>query len=107
MAEPVDEWWKPDRGELLTKPREAPTDSPLTALEGWFRGLIREELQAANQNGHQEGDHLLTAEELAVSLNVPISWVYEQSRQGNIPTHRLGRYIRFDLNEVLASQKID
>lgn len=38
-------------------------------------------------------------------LKVPISWVYEQSRQGNIPTHRIGRYIRFDLREVLANQK--
>jgi excisionase family DNA binding protein len=42
---------------------------------------------------------------LAALLKVPLSWVYEQSRQGNIPTHRLGRYIRFDLQEVLASRK--
>ena len=48
---------------------------------------------------------LLTPEELAKRLKVPISWVYEQSRQGNIPTHRIGRYIRFDLREVLANQK--
>ncbi|MCZ6906697.1 MAG: helix-turn-helix domain-containing protein [Deltaproteobacteria bacterium] len=90
----------------MSKP-EPPTDSPLTALEGWFRGLIREELQAAKQNGEQGGDHLLTPEELADRLQVPRSWVYEQSRQENIPTHRLGRYIRFNLHEVLASQKKD
>ncbi|MCH7570123.1 MAG: hypothetical protein IH919_06080, partial [Deltaproteobacteria bacterium] len=47
------------------------------------------------------------AEELADRLQVPLSWVYEQSRMGNIPTHRLGRYIRFDLHEVLESQKKD
>ena len=82
-------------------------DNPLTVLEGWFRGLIREEIQAVRQNGHPGGDHLLTAEELADRLQVPHSWVYEQSRQGNIPTHRLGRYIRFDLHEVLASQNKD
>jgi len=87
----------------MSKP-EAPTDSPLPALEAWFRGLIREELRAANQNGHGESK-LLTPEELANRLQVPLSWVYEQSRQGNIPTHRLGRYIRFDLHGVLASQK--
>ena len=45
------------------------------------------------------------AEELAEKLKVPLSWVYEQSRQGGIPTHRVGRYIRFDLAEVLESQK--
>ncbi len=71
-----------------------------------IRKAVREEIQAAmGQNGHQAGDHLLTAEELAVSLNVPLSWVYEQSRMGNIPTHRLGRYIRFNLSEVLSCQK--
>ncbi len=91
----------------MSKPGEDLTDSPIAALESWFRGLIREELQANHgQNGHQE-DRLLTAKELADRLNVPLSWVYEQSRQGNIPTHRLGRYIRFDIHEVLASQKKD
>jgi hypothetical protein len=29
----------------------------------------------------------------------------EQSRQGNIPTRRIGRYLRFSLTEVLESQK--
>jgi len=84
---------------------ERSMDSPLTALESWLRSLIREEIQAAHgKNGHGESK-LLNPEELADRLQVPRSWVYEQSRQGNIPTHRLGRYIRFDLTEVLASQK--
>jgi excisionase family DNA binding protein len=42
---------------------------------------------------------------LAARLKVPITWVYEQSRQNKIPTHRIGRYIRFNLDEVLESQK--
>ncbi len=81
------------------------SDAPLAALESWLRTLIRDEMQAVHQNGQQEGDRLLDAEELADRLKVPVSWVYEQSRQGNIPTHRLGRYIRFNLHEVLASQQ--
>ena len=69
-----------------------------------IRQAVREECQALmSQNGHQT--ELLTAEKLAERLQVPVSWVYEQSRQENIPTHRLGRYIRFNLHEVLASQK--
>jgi predicted DNA-binding transcriptional regulator AlpA len=48
---------------------------------------------------------LLKPEELAQKLSMPVSWVYEQSRLGNIPTHRVGKYIRFDLSEVLESQK--
>ncbi len=91
----------------MSKPGEDLTDSPIAALESWFRGLIREELQANHgQNGHQE-DRLLTPEELAERLNVPLSWVYEQSRLDNIPTHRPGRYIRFNLREVLTSLKKD
>ncbi len=90
----------------MSKPGEGLTDSPIAALESWFRGLIREELQANHgQNGH--GKELLTPEDLAERLKVPLSWVYEQSRQGNIPTHRIGRYIRFDFLEVLASQNKD
>jgi excisionase family DNA binding protein len=64
--------------------------------------VIREELAAVVTASKSE---LLTTEALAEKLKVPLSSVYEQSRQGNIPTHRIGRYIRFDLAEVLESQK--
>jgi excisionase family DNA binding protein len=69
---------------------------------------IDEIVQRAVQSALGQGMHpppLLTPDELAAELKVPVSWVYEQSRQGKIPTHRLGRYIRFDLSEVLYSQK--
>jgi excisionase family DNA binding protein len=99
------------------------------ALLDVIRQAVKEAMWEANGNGHaanspetskEEQQHLkilaaaktaveagalLTAEQLAVMLDVPLSWVYEQSRQGKIPTHHLGRYIRFDLQEVLASQK--
>ena len=65
-----------------------------------IRYVVREEMQAAV--GTRE---LLTPDELANKLKLPVSWVYEQSRQGNIPTHRLGRYIRFDFREVIESQR--
>jgi len=70
----------------------------LTAI---VRDAVREAMTAKG-NGAAE---LLEPEELAERLKVPISWVYEQSRHGAIPTHRIGRYIRFDLTEVLESQK--
>ena len=70
-----------------------------------IRQAVKEAMREANGNGHTA--ELLTPEDLADRLKVPLSWVYEQSRQGKIPTHRLGRYIRFDLQEVLASQKKD
>jgi excisionase family DNA binding protein len=38
---------------------------------------------------------LLTADQVAKLLGVPTTWVYEQSRQGRIPTVTLGRYRRY------------
>jgi excisionase family DNA binding protein len=38
---------------------------------------------------------LLTAREVADMLGVTTSWVYEQSRQGRIPTVTLGRHRRY------------
>jgi excisionase family DNA binding protein len=75
------------------------------ALLDTIRQAVKEAMREANGNGPSA--ELLTPEDLADRLKVPVSWVYEQSRQGKIPTHRLGRYIRFDLQEVLASQKKD
>ena len=82
----------------MTEPAKNPFDAMLDA----FRQIVREEIAARAANGSRE---LLLPEELASRLKVPVSWVYEQSRQGNIPTHRIGRYIRFDLAEVLESRE--
>ena len=38
---------------------------------------------------------LLSARDVAKLLGVPVSWVYEQSRRGRIPTVTLGRYRRY------------
>jgi len=94
---------------METKPENPVPVDPLSGLkdilEPWLRAVLHQELEGV-LNGHGV-NRLLPPEELAERLNVPLSWVYEQSRQDNIPTHRLGRYIRFNLAEVLASQKKD
>ena len=78
------------------------------ALESLLRRIVREEIQAAmGQSNGQHTDPFLTPEKLAERLNVPLSWVYEQSRQGKIPTHHIGKYLRFNIAEILASQKKD
>lgn len=43
---------------------------------------------------------LMTATEVAELLGVPVSWVYEQSRRGRIPTVTLGRYRRYRRDAV-------
>ena len=76
--------------------------NPFDLLLEQFRAIVREEIAITGVNRPTE---LLTAEELAKVLKVSSTWVYEQSRLGNLPTHRIGRYIRFDLNEVIEGQK--
>ena len=46
-------------------------------------------------------DRLLTASEAAELLNVPESWVREQTRAGNLPHLALGRYRRYRRDELL------
>ena len=48
------------------------------------------------------GGSLLTAAQVAQLLGVPVSWVYEQSRRGLIPTVTLGRYRRYRLEAIEA-----
>ncbi len=48
---------------------------------------------------------LLTIDELAEELNVPRSWIYYQSRlhkETGFPIRKFGKYLRFDLEKVLA-----
>jgi excisionase family DNA binding protein len=42
---------------------------------------------------------VLTVEQLAERLKVPVSWVYKHANNG-LPTLRCGRYLRFSWPEV-------
>ena len=51
---------------------------------------------------------LLNAEELAQTLGVDKSWLYNKTRNREIPFHKLGKYVRFDpaaIQKWLESQK--
>jgi excisionase family DNA binding protein len=45
---------------------------------------------------------LLNAEQAAQLLNVPASWVLAEARADRIPHVRLGRYVRFEADELRA-----
>lgn len=52
---------------------------------------------------------LLDIRELASLLNVPVSWIYDRTRKGSsvqIPHYKIGKYVRFDKDEVLKFLKI-
>jgi excisionase family DNA binding protein len=67
-----------------------------------IREIVREEIKAANGNGHEA---LLTAEELSKALKVNKATVYEWVKAKTIPYYQAGRFVRFNLQEVLESQK--
>lgn len=49
--------------------------------------------------------NLLTVDELASALKVKPSWVYGETRKrgpGTMPRIRVGKYLRFSLDEVLT-----
>jgi len=51
-----------------------------------------------------KSEDILTPEEVAARLKVPESWVYEKTRarcRNPIPCMRLGRYIRFDWQNII------
>ena len=52
---------------------------------------------------------LITAKELASRLKVQVSWVYRRTRLGQeaIPHVRMGKYVRFDWEEVVEFYKGD
>jgi excisionase family DNA binding protein len=77
---------------------------PKTMLDLFFdqvRLIVREEL-ARSGNG---AGNLLTAEQLAEKLQVDESTVYRWVKEKRIPYYESGRFVRFNLKEVLECQK--
>jgi hypothetical protein len=50
-------------------------------------------------------ERLCDAGQLGELTGIPGSWWAEQARQGTVPHLKIGRYIRFRANEVLACAK--
>jgi hypothetical protein len=46
---------------------------------------------------------LITPEELAEWLKVPMSWIYDRTRRSGperLPVYKIGRYLRFSVPEI-------
>jgi len=64
--------------------------------------LVR--MPAEGQQAFASARGLLTIEDVAILLSVPVSWVYEKTRRrsaNRIPGFRLGKYWRFRETDVL------
>jgi excisionase family DNA binding protein len=65
----------------------------------------REETNEAIEEGRKGTGRLLTVEEVASLLHVPVSWVYGRIRKRSLerlPGYRLGKYWRFREDEIHA-----
>ena len=71
----------------------------LKTLEGALLSLMLSARIATKGLSHT-GSKLLGAPELAELFGVPESWVREQARLGNLPSFKLGHYVRFRIEEV-------
>lgn len=50
-------------------------------------------------------DALLDAKSAGLLLNVPASWLLQQAREDRVPYIKIGRYTRFDRDELIAWRK--
>jgi excisionase family DNA binding protein len=77
-------------------------DHPWTGHEDAQHAAIRHAATGEERRGE---NHLLTVQEVAGLLQVPVSWVYERVRKRSLerlPGYRLGKYWRFREAEVLT-----
>jgi excisionase family DNA binding protein len=83
--------------ELLTQ--LASRVAALKTLEGALLARMLSQRIADGDSRHLGGP-LMSAPDLAKLFGVPESWVREQARLGNLPSIKLGHYVRFKVEEV-------
>ena len=64
------------------------------------RRIVREEIAAAGMNGNSPSPALLSAEAAAKLFDVPKSWISEAARRGELPSVRVGHYVRFRVDDL-------
>src|SRR5256886_12609376 len=83
--------------------------NPCGMFGGWQRDCLLASHQAAPQGGVAQRKRRLrasmawlTVQEAADLLRVPVSWLYERTRTNSVPHVKLGKYLRFDRDELVA-----
>jgi excisionase family DNA binding protein len=88
----------------------APPRSPSPAGR-WARARrAAAQLTRRAVHGDTHSFALIDAKAASGMLGVPYTWLLAQAREGRIPHHRLGHYVRFDpedLKEWLQETRID
>jgi excisionase family DNA binding protein len=74
-----------------------------SALKSLEADILWQHLVDRNSQIRDDGfPRLLNAKQLAEHLAIPESWVREQARLGELPSIKLGHYVRFRLDHVQA-----
>lgn len=85
---------------------ESPTSLPLATGDSYVHADTDGRLYAASPRAAtvgKESDRLLTIQQVATILRVPVSWVYGRTRKRSaqrLPGIRLGKYWRFREEEI-------
>ena len=93
--------WTEEESHQTQRPAERLTRSN-PRLEDSLESTIQD---AATGGNRRAESRLLTVQEVADLLHVPVSWVYGRMRKRSLerlPGFRLGKYWRFSKREVLA-----
>lgn len=93
----------PLKRKVIPKKKAPPKINPSNEdLE--FKGERQQAHLASVVNGARHMSQLpdlLTVQEAAAYLNVPVYWIYERTRTREIPVVKLGRHVRIPRNEFL------
>jgi hypothetical protein len=68
---------------------------------------LASDMESAPATGNgAESSPLLDAEQLQARTGIPSTWWMAQARERRVPCHRIGRRVRFDYTEVMASDAV-
>jgi excisionase family DNA binding protein len=79
------------------------TDEVRSEIASILEQVIQE--HAARAGIQLPSEPLLTVPQLAARLQLDEKWIYEQTRAGKLPVIKCGKYLRFDLREVMEHLK--
>ncbi|MSP39512.1 MAG: DNA-binding protein [Deltaproteobacteria bacterium] len=80
---------------------EQQTKSPFDLLLDQIREVVREEIRTATGKDSQSPT-LLSAERAAKLFDVPKTWISDAARRGELPSVKLGHYVRFRIDDLHA-----
>ncbi len=77
----------------------------LALEENMYRRALREgaKFSVQTESTHDPGEKLLDSQQLSEVLQIPVTWIEQQAREGNIPSLSFGRRRRFRRSSVEAS----